>query len=113
MIPVHLSDKLERILQRQALKIIYGYNCNLETVIAAKGIQTLHERREKAVLSFALKNERREKYGGRWFEEHKDAERTVRETTRHKYIVPFCRTERMKTNPIVHMTRVLNEHHGN
>ena len=112
MIPVALSEKLESI-QKQALRIIYGWNTNIEAVMAAKGIDTLEKRRDSAILSFALKNENKERYGKRWFKELPIGQRPARTGTRNKYEVPFCRTDRMKANPVVVMTKKLNEHYSN
>ena len=104
MIPSYLSDKLES-LQRRALKIIYGWHANIDDIMEIKGIETLAERREQAVTNFALKNEHVSKYGKKWFKETVQTERGVRQTTRDKYIVPYCRTDRMKANPVVNMTK--------
>ena len=54
MIPGYLTAKLESV-QRQALKIIYGWNRDIDEIMAIKNIETLEERREKALLNFALK----------------------------------------------------------
>ena len=110
MIPQYLSDRLEA-LQRRALRIIFGWNVDIGTVMAARNIDTLQERREAAVLKFALKNERIEKYGGKWFEKNEDVEVGLRPGTRNTYKEQLCRTERTKSNPVVYMTRVLNEHY--
>ena len=110
MIPSSLANKLESI-QRQALRIIYGWNCDIDEVMAVKNIETLASRREAAILNFALKNEHKERYGKRWFREARREDRPRREQV--KYAVPFCRTERMKANPISNMTRVLNQHYSN
>ena len=111
MIPISLSQKLERI-QRQALKIIYGWDVDMDELMAAKGIERLEERREKAVLKFALKNEEKEKFGKKWFSLSEETERIVRSTTRRKYKIPKCRTSRMEANPVVNMTKKLNIHYS-
>ena len=111
MIPVSLSNKLESV-QRQALRIIYGWNNDIDEIMAAKNIETLHERRKSAVKNFALKNEYKERYGKKWFRETPISERPRRQGTYNKYVVPFCRTERMRANPIVNMTVILNEHYS-
>ena len=90
LIPTTLATKLETI-QRQALRIIYGWNCNLEEIMAAKNIETLETRREKAVLSFALKNEHVGKYGKRWFKEEEGVSYDLR-NQRYKYKIPKGRT---------------------
>ena len=75
-------------------------------------IELLAERREKALLKFALKNEEKERYGKRWFRKSQETTREVRSTTRHKYKIPTCRTSRMQKNPVVYMTKLLNEHYS-
>ena len=55
MIPGTLANKLESI-QRQALRIIFGWNCNIDEIMVIKCIDTLETRRNSAVLKFALKN---------------------------------------------------------
>ena len=110
LISNELSGKLEAI-QRQAMRIIYGYNGEIREIMENKGVVTLRDRREEAVLRFALKNEKNPRYGGRWFEETPSGERSIRATTRNKYIEKRCRTDRLKNNPINYMTRILNEHY--
>ena len=110
LIPAALGAKLESI-QRQALRIICGCNSDIDNVMTAKNIETLNERREKAVLRFALKNENKERYGKRWLKEALAGDRPRRDPK--KYIVPCCRTERMKSNPITVITKALNKHYSN
>ena len=71
-----LSASLERV-QRHALRIIYGWDQDIRTVMEVKGIQTLEERREEAVLNFAIKNEEKERYGKRWFKPNNYMQRNV------------------------------------
>ena len=109
MIPAYLSNKLEAI-QRQALKIIYGWETNIEELMKIKGIETLYERREKAVINFALKNEHVGKYGKKWFKEEELPQRMLRES-KNKYKIPVGRTNRTTANPITHMAIKLNEYY--
>ena len=107
------SDKLESI-QRHALRIIYGYQCNIDEVMTAKCIKKLEDRREESLLNFALKNEHTEKFGQRWFKPVLNSStRNIRNSTREKYSVPYCRTERLRSNPVIQMTIMLNEHYKN
>ena len=112
MITTGLSEKLERI-QRQALKIIYGWDEDVGRVMEVKNIETLEKRREKNILNFALKNEEKERFGKKWFSKSVVTQREVREGTRSRYRMPVCRRERMKNNPVTYMTKMLNEHYGN
>ena len=110
MIPEHLSTKLESI-QRQALKIIYGWNTNIDELMQVKNIDTLNARREKAVLNFALKNEHIAKYGKKWFNEEPNRQGPSLRNNRDKYIIPVGRTNRTRANPVVNMAIRLNEHY--
>ena len=110
MIPTTMSEKLER-MQRQALRIIFGWDVNVGEIMKIKDISTLRERREQAMLNFALKNEHTGNFGKRWFHPTPHETRQVRPTTRDKYVVPFCRTDRQKSNPLVKLTTILNNHY--
>ena len=109
-ISTELAGKLESI-QRQALRIIFGYNVNIQYIIEQWDVELLEERRKAAVLRFAIKNEKNPRYGGKWFREASYEDREVRATTRNKYIEPRCRTDRLMNNPITYMTKLLNEHY--
>ena len=111
MISEELSSKLEG-MQRHAMRIIYGWEGDVRETMEAKGIETLKQRRESMVLAFALKNENSEKFGRKWFKPAERSEREVRNTTKKKYLEPFCRTDRLKNNPVNYMTRKLNEHYN-
>ena len=110
LISRELAGKLESV-QRQALRIIFGYSADIQDIMERWDIELLEDRRRAAVLRFAVKNEKNPRYGGRWFKEARHEEREVRTTTRNKYIEPRCRTDRLKNNPINYMTKLLNEHY--
>ena len=110
LIPEYISQKLESV-QRQAHHIIFGYDVDCQRPVDEGTIETLSSRREAAMLKFALKASNSERFGKQWFRETPILDRAVRTTTRNKYIEPLCRTERGKNNPLVVMTRMLNEHH--
>ena len=108
LIPKYISDSLEAA-QRHALRIIYGRDADINQIMENKDIETLLKRREKKSLEFAIKAASSERFGKRWFVKN-TAERPARDTTRKKYIEKFTRSERGRNNPILHMTRLLNEH---
>ena len=113
MINEQLAERLESV-QRQALRIIFGWDCDIREIMAAKNIETLKSRREKAVLNFALKNEHSGRFGKRWFKKNENIRRNeLRQSTRKEYLVPRCRTDRMFNNPVVNMTMTLNKHYSN
>ena len=54
MLCSEISNQIER-LQKRALRLIYGFDFNYETLLEQSGIQTLKARKEAACASFALK----------------------------------------------------------
>ena len=109
MIPDYLSNKLESV-QKQALKIIFGWDKDYNEIIASGEISTLAERRKEATLNFAIKTAASPRFGPLWFKKSPETEVEVRPTTRKHYVERFCRTERSKSSPINYMTRLLNEY---
>ena len=108
LIPEYVSEKLEAV-QRQAMKIIYGWDLDYDELLANNVITTLKCRREEASLKFAIKAANSPRFGSKWFTEN-PVERTARSTTRKHYVEERCRTERGRNNPLQYMTRMLNEH---
>ena len=111
LIPSYISDKLE-LVQRQAMKIIFGHGTDCNKLYSEGVIETLKSRREKRTLSFALKAAASPRYGPLWFKETPHTEREVRQTTRLMYIENRCRTELGRNNQISYMTRQLNGHYS-
>ena len=72
-------------------------------------IESLKERRERALLRFALKAAESPRFGPAWFQENPVTSREVRSTTRCHFLERRPRTERDKSNPISVMTKLLNE----
>ena len=110
LIPEYISNRLE-LIQKQAAKIIFGYNTVYEQLLEDGKIETLKQRRSEATPRFALKAAGSVRFGPQWFTETSNSNREVRPSTRQKYIERRSRTERGKNNPINVMTRMLNEHH--
>ena len=108
LIPQYLANKLE-LMQKQAIKIIYGYNINYGNILEIKGIETLAERRTKSSLSFAINNKDKDRFK-KWFPLAPNERTNVRGTTHRKYLEKQTRTERTKNNPLQNMIRLLNEH---
>ena len=110
LIPDYVAEKLESV-QKQAMKVIYGWNCNYGKLVEDGRISSLSSRREEAMLKFANKVAKSPRFGPIWFKETTVQDREVRPSTRNKYVERLCRTERGRNNPIVAMTRILNEQH--
>ena len=106
LIPKYMSDKLESV-QRQAIRIIHGWNINIEDVMEREGIDSLQDRRTKACLAFANRAVK-SRFGQKWFPRN-PAARGARQTTRRIYEEKKARTERDRNNPIQHMIRLLNK----
>ena len=112
MIPEYVSNKLESV-QKQAIKIIYGWTSDYDELIENGEIKTLKDRRVEATLKFALKAASSSRFGNVWFTRTPDTQIEVRPTTRKHYVERFSRTERGRNSPVNYMTRLLNEHYGN
>ena len=108
LIPQHISDKLETI-QKQAYKIMFGHGINYGEIVENGTVELLSDRREEAILRFATRAAATSRFGDKWFRRREETEREVRTSTRRPYKEKFCRTNRMKNNPIQYMTRKLNE----
>jgi hypothetical protein len=97
------SDSLER-LQYQALKCIYGYGESYRALREKTGLETLQERRLKAVDRFTAKC-----LAGsyaHWF----PLNQGVRETRgKKKYIEYFVRCDRLRNTLLFYMRRRLND----
>ena len=106
MIPQYLSDELEAV-QKLAAKIIFG-NTSYRSLIESEEIELLSERRERSVLEFAKRALKNPKFGQKWFKPTDQTERSVRDSTRKRFVEANCRTERMRNNPVQYMVRALN-----
>ena len=106
-----MADKRE-LIQKRAIKIIYGQCINYEESVNDGTIETLESRRTKKSLNFALRNTSSVRFGHKWFPANM-VERDARRTTRDKFQEKRCRTERERNNPLNFMIRQLNEHFRN
>ena len=103
MMPAYLSAALER-QQVQALKNIFGPLLSARQLREKAGIETLQARREKAVLKFAEKAYKSERFA-RWF-----PTRIRNSATRSNrpFLETVSRTDRKKNSPVNYMRRILN-----
>ena len=111
LIPSYISDKLEQV-QRQAMKIVFGYGVKYEELVANGTIETLKDRRERNSLKFALKTLNNDRFSSRWFPKYAGHDQNIRATTRRVFFERKARTERMRSNPISYMTSQLNKHYN-
>ena len=100
-------------MQRRALRIVYGWECDCEELFESGKVELLKKRREKNLLEFAKKNEQSDRFGRDWFVKNTvGSEREVRNSTRRKirkYIERKGKTQRMRNNPVNAMARILND----
>ena len=108
LIPEYLSDKLEN-MQKQAMKIIYGWNIDYSKVLEDEVISSLKHRRQEASLRFALKASASTRFK-KWFPLNPGTQHAVRSTTRKHFLEKKCRTECGRKNPLLAVIRQLNEH---
>ena len=98
------SERLER-LQRQTLKMVYGFDVSYSEALRRSGLTTLAERRAEIVRKFVVKVSNNERYD-RWFPLLEAAPYNLR--TRRRYEEFYARTERMLNNPLNRMRKLLN-----
>ena len=103
-------DDLERI-QRTALKIILRQKYkNYDNALKIMDLETLKDRRDLLNLKFAklsVNNEKMKDYFQPKIKFH-----TMKTRSGDKYEVYKANGERYKNSPIIHMQRILNEHHN-
>ena len=94
--------------QNQSLKNIFGLGISAEKMRSRAGIETLQERRRKALEKFARKNLESRRFG-HWFMERRQMDRG-REGVRRTYEEPISRIDRHWNSPLNTMRRILNGH---
>ena len=104
LIPEYISDRLEAV-QKQAMKIIYGWEYPYQKLLDDGVIEPLKERRIEAMKKFANKVADSPRFGPDWLKLNTVEERAVRTTTRNKYLEGKVRTERDKNNPLHVLTK--------
>ena len=104
MLTSELGDAIESI-QKRACKLIYGWDSSYDELVASGRIETLHSRREKLTLNFALKAAASPRFQ-KWFPEKEYGNVCLRK--KKKYEELNARTERLKKSPLYYMRRVLN-----
>ena len=102
------SQTLERI-QRTRLRIILGdMYISYDSALEMCGLQTLHSRREKRCLDFALKSIKHPRNKKMFPLNTRTNGHTF--TTKETFIVNWARTQKYKDSTIPHCQRLLNNH---
>ena len=103
MITRYDSNRLENI-QKKCLRSIYGYGTKYEDLLDLANLETLEERRTKAVTKFAQKALKNEQFS-HWFPLN------TNRSGRHGkiYEEKFAKSDRLYRSPLYTMRRILNE----
>ena len=99
------EEELER-MQRQCLKVIYGFNTSYANALEKSELKTMKERRDEAFKTFAKKTSMNPDHVG-WFPTHDERPYKLRKEP--KYIEEHATTDRLYRSPLYAMRRYLNE----
>ena len=105
MLPEELSERIES-LQKKALRIIYGFGHNYESLLSMSGNQTMKDRRINACKKFATGLSKSERYKYLLPLNTREGMGTRRGK---KFCEEFSRTNRLYNSPLFFMRRLLNE----
>ena len=104
MLAQYQANRLENI-QKKCLRSIYGSQLSYAELLSRSGLDTLEDRREKAILKFAQKAASNPQFS-HWFPTN-----TNRSSQRNgkKYEEKFAKSDRLYFSPLYTMRRRLNE----
>ena len=105
LLTVRQSEDLER-MQRQAVRLAYGWEKSYATVCSEAGILTLKKRREDYIDRFVIKALRNDRYRDSWFPTREEGTMSLR--TRREFFETRSRTERYFNSPLSFMRRRAN-----
>ena len=96
-------NRLENV-QNRCLRNIYGYSLSYDELLEISGLETIEERRKKALHKFAHKAVNNPQFEN-WFPLNQNR------TGRHgkKYVKMLAKGNRLYRSPLYAMRRILNE----
>ena len=100
------SDAMER-LQRQSLKVIYGYDTPYSECLERSGIERMSERRDRLFRNFAAKSYESSRFGPKWFTSKAPSSYQLRHQPR--VVQEFANCDRLANAPIFRMRKIINE----
>lgn len=101
------ASDLER-LQKLAIRLCFGFDKSYEVILEENRIESLEERRKKAVRKFAAKTiEADGRFARKWLIPRDNVETNLRR--RRPYVERRARTERMYKSPLMNLQRVAND----
>ena len=105
MLTASMSAAVERV-QRLALKTIFGFEKHYCDVLAESQLESLEERRIRALGNFTHRTVKDPKYSARWFPQRTKVNMDLR--VKADFQEEFAKTERCYRSPIYAMRRILN-----
>ena len=106
LLTVAQSNNIEH-MQKQVVKLAYGWDADYETVCAAKGIDTLKKRREDYIDRFIAKTMENTRFADPWFPLRDPDVRGIR--GRRSFVESRARTTRYYNSPLSYMRRRAND----
>ena len=100
------TNTIER-MQRQVLKLAYGWEYSYEELCAIKGVVRLEERREKYIDRFVTKTLLNPRFSEPWFPLREPGAMDIR--SRRNFYETKSRTTRYYNSPLSFMRRRANE----
>ena len=105
MLTDDMSNSIEQ-LQLRAMKIVYGNCVSYATVLNMTNLESLADRRDKAIQKFAIKTSLNPRFADKWFPKNDNTNHNTRHPKTYKEFT--CKTARLYNSPLYHMRRVLN-----
>ena len=103
-----VQEETLEILQRRALKIIFGTENSTKDLMAKSGLPTLIDRRERLFTNFALKAKNNPRVNKKWFPPAMNSRHEIRQT---RTIQEFtARTDRLYRSPLFQLRKRINDH---
>ena len=101
------AEALER-LQKQVCRLCYGWEHSYRRTLQAHNLQTLAERREKAIRRFVSKTiHGNPRFADKWFIRRPVVDTDLR--NRRPFIEKKARADRFKKSPLIYMQKIAND----
>ena len=94
-------------LQKQAVKLCFGFEASYSRILDNWDIETLEDRRLKAVKRFVSKAIRNPRFAPRWFKRRQEDQHGIRR--RRPFEERKANTNRFYNSPLMFMTRIAND----
>ena len=106
MLSKQQSNEIEK-LQKKVIRLCYGQFYCYETIRNTLSIESLVDRRVKAVKRFVSKALKNDRFSDKWFVRRPEVDTELRR--RDPFIVRRARTEKYRNSPLLSMQRVAND----